>query len=167
MAQIHLITGGARSGKSALAETATLSLGNHAHYIATAQALDDEMKARISTHRARRTAAWTTHEAPFELAATLRATDNAPRLVDCLTLWLSNLMLADRDWEAAAQELLVLLPELAHPVVLVSNEVGLGIVPENRLARAFRDASGQLNQWVAAAADEVTLAVAGLALKVK
>ncbi|TNF10577.1 MAG: bifunctional adenosylcobinamide kinase/adenosylcobinamide-phosphate guanylyltransferase [Rhodobacteraceae bacterium] len=167
MARIHLITGGARSGKSALAEAVTLSLGNHAHYIATAQAFDDEMKARISTHRARRTEVWTTHEAPFDLAGTLQATDDAPRLVDCLTLWLSNLILADRDWEAETRDLLALLPALAHPVVLVSNEVGMGIVPENALARGFRDAAGLLNQRIAAAADEVTLAVAGLPLKVK
>ncbi|WGT51422.1 bifunctional adenosylcobinamide kinase/adenosylcobinamide-phosphate guanylyltransferase [Thioclava nitratireducens] len=167
MARIHLITGGARSGKSTLAEAATRSLGNHAHYIATAQAFDDEMKARISTHRARRTEVWKTHEAPLELAATLRATDDAPRLVDCLTLWLSNLILADHDWEAETRDLLALLPTLAHPVVFVSNEVGMGIVPENGLARAFRDAAGLLNQRIAAAADEVTLAVAGLPLKVK
>jgi len=167
MARILLITGGARSGKSTLAETRTLEMGRPAHYIATAQAFDAEMEARIALHQARRGDEWRTHAVPLELTHALRETDDAPRLVDCLTLWLTNVMLGGQDWQVQARELLAVLPGLAAPVVFVSNEVGLGIVPDNRLARDFRDAAGFLNQWIAAAADEVILTVAGLPLKVK
>ncbi|MCL7466152.1 bifunctional adenosylcobinamide kinase/adenosylcobinamide-phosphate guanylyltransferase [Phaeovulum sp. NW3] len=167
MTRIILITGGARSGKSTLAEARTLQLGRPAAYIATAQAFDSEMEDRIATHQARRGADWITHAEPLDLVGALAATDGRPRLVDCLTLWLTNLMLGGHDWRAAAQALLAALPRQESPVVFVTNEVGLGIVPDNRLARDFRDAAGYLNQWVAAAADEVTLAVAGLPLKVK
>lgn len=167
MKRIILITGGARSGKSTLAEKRTLELGRPAAYIATAQALDPEMAARIAAHQARRGPEWRTHAVPLDLPGALAATDGIPRLVDCLTLWLSNLMLGGQDWRAAAQALLEALPRQRAPVVLVTNEVGLGIVPDNRLARDFRDAAGLLNQWVAATADEVTMTVAGLPLKVK
>jgi adenosylcobinamide kinase/adenosylcobinamide-phosphate guanylyltransferase len=168
MSKVILVTGGARSGKSALAEHLVEGLGPDPVYIATAEAHDDEMIARIAGHRARRGPAWTTHEASLELAGALTNTDGGgPRLVDCLTLWLSNLMLAQRDWEAAAEELLVVLAAQRAPVVLVTNEVGSGIVPENALARAFRDAAGLLNQRVADAADEVHLAVSGLSLQLK
>lgn len=164
---IVLVTGGARSGKSAIAEGRALGFGPQAVYIATAQAFDAEMEARIATHQARRGAEWVTHPEPLDLCGALMATDGQPRLVDCLTLWLSNLMLAERDWRAEGERLLATLKRQAAPVVLVTNEVGLGIVPDNRLARDFRDAAGLLNQWVAAAADEVILAVAGLPMKVK
>lgn len=167
MARIILITGGARSGKSALAETRTLAFGHPAVYIATAEAGDAEMADRIEAHRARRGPDWQTHAEPLDLVAALDTTDGRPRLVDCLTLWLSNLMHAGRDWQAESAALIAALPRQRAPVVLVTNEVGLGIVPDNALARAFRDAAGFLNQQVAAAADEVTLAVAGLAVKVK
>ncbi|PTV97232.1 adenosylcobinamide kinase /adenosylcobinamide-phosphate guanylyltransferase [Rhodobacter aestuarii] len=167
MARILLVTGGARSGKSTYAEARTLELGTPAHYIATAQAWDDEMEARIAAHQARRGPEWVTHAEPLDLVKVLRETDTAPRLVDCLTLWLTNLMLGEKDWETAAKALVATLPDLASPVVFVTNEVGLGIVPDNRLARDFRDAAGYLNQWVAAAADEVILTVAGLPMKVK
>lgn len=167
MGRMVLVTGGARSGKSTLAEARTLELGSPAVYIATAQALDDEMEARIATHKARRGPEWRTHFAPHDLPAALDATDGLPRLVDCLTLWLSNLMLAGQDWQVHTHELLAALRRQEAPVVLVSNEVGMGIVPDNRLAREFRDAAGFLNQRVAAAADEVIFAVAGLPMKVK
>jgi adenosylcobinamide kinase/adenosylcobinamide-phosphate guanylyltransferase len=167
MARTILITGGARSGKSAIAEARTLSFGRPAFYVATAQAFDDEMAARIALHQARRGPEWRTHGAPLDLAGALVATDSAPRLVDCLTLWLTNLMLGGHDVEAAGHDLAALLPRLAHPVVLVTNEVGGGIVPDNRLARDFRDAAGILNQRIAAVAEEVVLAVAGLPLRVK
>lgn len=167
MGRIVLITGGARSGKSTLAEVRTLEFGATAVYVATAQALDEEMEARIAAHQARRGPEWRTHLAPLDLPAALDATDGAPRIVDCLTLWLSNLMLAGRDWQADARALLSALQRQTSPVVLVSNEVGMGIVPDNRLAREFRDAAGFLNQWVAAEADEVIFAVAGLPMKVK
>ena len=162
-----LITGGARSGKSAIAEARALAFGPRAVYIATAEASDPEMAARIDTHQARRGPEWTTHAEPLDLVGALNATDGRPRLVDCLTLWLSNLMLGGQDWEAAGRELCAALPRQTTPVVLVTNEVGSGIVPDNRLARDFRDAAGWLNQRVAAVADEVSLAVSGLPMKVK
>lgn len=168
MSKTILITGGARSGKSGIAETMALSLGRPAVYIATAEARDAGMAARIAEHRARRGAEWATHAEPRDLVGALVATDGSgPRLVDCLTLWLTNIMLAGEDWRAAGQALVAALPGQRDPVVIVTNEVGSGIVPDNALAREFRDAAGLLNQWVAAAADEVHLAVAGLPLKVK
>jgi adenosylcobinamide kinase / adenosylcobinamide-phosphate guanylyltransferase len=168
MQKTILITGGARSGKSRIAEAHTLELGQPAVYIATAQAWDDEMRARIAEHQARRGAEWRTVCEPMDLLGALTASDGqGPRLVDCLTLWLTNLMLAEADWRTAAQALIAALPRQQSPVILVTNEVGMGIVPDNALARAFRDAAGTLNQWVASAADEVILAVAGLPLKVK
>ena len=168
MSKTILITGGARSGKSVIAETKALSFGPRAVYIATAEARDSEMAARVADHQARRGVEWATHAAPFDLTGALKATDGqGPRLVDCLTLWLTNLMLAERDWRAEGRALVAALPEQTDPVVIVTNEVGGGIVPDNKLARDFRDAAGLLNQWVAAVADEVFLAVAGLPLKVK
>lgn len=168
MGKTILITGGARSGKSGIAETKTLALAPRAVYLATAEAHDPEMAARIAAHQARRGAEWSTHAAPLDVVGALVATDGrGPRLLDCLTLWLSNLMLAGRDWQAAGRDLVAALPAQRDPVVIVTNEVGLGIVPDNALAREFRDAAGLLNQLVAAASDEVWLAVAGLPLKVK
>ncbi|MCT2539830.1 bifunctional adenosylcobinamide kinase/adenosylcobinamide-phosphate guanylyltransferase [Sedimentimonas flavescens] len=167
MTRIILVTGGARSGKSRIAEERTLAFGRPASYIATAQAFDAEMEKRIATHQERRGAEWVTHAEPLDLVGALNLTEGQPRLVDCLTLWLTNLMLGGHDWQLAGRELVSALPRQASPVVLVTNEIGAGIVPENKLARDFRDAAGLLNQWVAAVADEVTLAVAGLPLKVK
>lgn len=163
-----LITGGARSGKSVFAERLALHPMGRAIYIATAEARDDEMRARIAAHRARRGAQWTDRHAPHDLVAALEDSDgDAPRLVDCLTLWLSNRMLAGADWRAEGTRLTAALAGQRAPVVLVTNEVGAGIVPENRLAREFRDAAGWLNQSVAGACDAVWLCVAGCPLKVK
>lgn len=168
MSKTILITGGARSGKSVIAETKALSLAPRAVYIATAEVRDAEMAARVADHRARRGPEWIDHAEAFDLTGALRKTDGmGPRLVDCLTLWLTNLMLNDRDWRVEAQALCAELPRQTDPVVIVTNEVGAGIVPDNKLARDFRDAAGLLNQWVAAVADEVILAVAGLPMKVK
>ena len=168
MAKSILITGGARSGKSRIAEAWAGELGSNPVYIATGQAFDDEMAARIAEHQARRGPEWTTVQEPLDLLGALAQTDGqGPRLVDCLTLWLSNLMHHEQDWSGAAEALARALPAQRSPVILVTNEVGLGIVPENALARAFRDAQGRLNQRVAAAADEVYLAVAGYPMKVK
>ena len=168
MSKTILITGGARSGKSVIAETKALSLAPRAVYIATAEVRDAEMAARVADHRARRGLEWIDHAEAFDLTGALRKTDGqGPRLVDCLTLWLTNLMLDDRDWRVEAQALCAELPRQTDPVVIVTNEVGAGIVPDNKLARDFRDAAGLLNQWVAAVADEVILAVAGLPMKVK
>jgi adenosylcobinamide kinase / adenosylcobinamide-phosphate guanylyltransferase len=161
---ISLILGGARSGKSRYAEA--LCLGER-HYIATAQAFDEEMVARIAKHREDRGSAWVTHEAPVELLQMIRSCDQAGRsvLVDCLTLWLTNMMLSDRDWRAATAEILSYPPKA--DLVFVSNEVGLGIVPDNALARAFRDAQGTLNQQIAARADRVVFMAAGLPMVLK
>ncbi len=168
MGKTILITGGARSGKSGIAETKALSLAPRAVYIATAEVRDQEMASRVARHQARRGAEWVTHPEPLDLVGALRVTDGqGPRLVDCLTLWLTNLILGGHDWQAGARELVEALPRQTDPVILVTNEVGGGIVPDNALAREFRDAAGLLNQWVAATADEVILAVAGLPLKVK
>jgi adenosylcobinamide kinase / adenosylcobinamide-phosphate guanylyltransferase len=163
-----LITGGARSGKSTRAEARVRAFPGRPVYIATAEALDGEMRERIANHRARRGGEWLERETPLELVAALLETDGGgARLVDCLTLWLSNLMHAERDWEKAAKGLVEALGRQTSPVVLVTNEVGLGIVPDNALARRFRDAAGILNQMVARAADEVEFVVAGLPMRVK
>lgn len=163
-----LITGGTRSGKSELAESLTLAMAPRAIYIATAQAFDAEMADRIARHQNRRGAEWTTLAEPRDLLGALHDSDGGlPRLVDCLTLWLSNLMLADMDWQAEVTALADLIPQLTAPVVFVTNEVGSGIVPDNALARAYRDAAGLTNQRIAAACDELWLSVAGHPLKVK
>jgi len=168
MSKSILVTGGARSGKSAFAERLTLTLGDQPIYIATGEAHDSEMAARIAAHQARRGENWTTREAPLDLLTALDATDGAePRLVDCLTLWLSNLMFAERDWQVEGRALAEAIRLQAAPVVIVTNEVGSGIVPENALARAYRDAAGVLNQMIAEAVDDVYLTVSGLPLKVK
>ncbi len=171
---VSLVLGGARSGKSTYAEklaTGTLFGGTPkpALYIATAEAGDVEMATRILAHRARRGANWTTIETPLALdeAVLANAVAGRPILVDCLTLWLSNLMHAERDLDEAADELVRALEGLAAPVVFVSNEVGLGIVPETSLGRAFRDAQGRLNMRMAERADRVILLTAGLPLVLK
>lgn len=165
----ELILGGARSGKSALAEQRAAASGQAVTFVATAEAGDAEMAARIAAHRERRPAHWTTVEAPRELAAALRAHAGPGRLllVDCLTLWLANLVADDTALEHERAALLAALPALAGEIVLVSNEVGLGIVPDNPLGRRFRDAAGRLNQEVAGACERVTLVAAGLPLTLK
>ena len=165
---VILITGGARSGKSTRAEARALNFPGQPVYLATAEALDAEMRERIARHRARRGGHWLEREIPLALVAALAETDGGgARLVDCLTLWLSNLMLGGRDWAKEAAALADALPAQTSPVVLVTNEVGLGIVPDNALARQFRDAAGLLNQTIARVADEVELVVAGLPMRVK
>ncbi|OAF10597.1 adenosylcobinamide kinase/adenosylcobinamide phosphate guanyltransferase [Bradyrhizobium centrolobii] len=165
---VILITGGARSGKSRRAEARARSFAGQPVYIATAEALDAEMAERIAHHRARRGTDWIEREEPLDLVQALTETDGGGgRLVDCLTLWLSNLLHAERDWSREVAQLADALPRLKSPVVLVTNEVGLGIVPDNALARVFRDAAGIMNQSIAAVADEVEFVVAGLPMKLK
>jgi adenosylcobinamide kinase/adenosylcobinamide-phosphate guanylyltransferase len=165
---IILITGGARSGKSVRAEARALSFAGRPVYLATAEALDTEMSERIARHRARRGPEWIGREEPLELARALDQTDGGgARLVDCLTLWLSNLIHAERDFAEETSLLTETLKRQQSPVVLVTNEVGLGIVPDNALARRFRDAAGVMNQMVAAVADEVEFVVAGLPMRLK
>ena len=168
MGKSILITGGARSGKSRFAETQALAMTGRAVYIATAEAHDAEMAARIAEHQARRGDEWHTVAAPIALVDALKATEgDAPRLVDCLTLWLSNWMLGELDWHTATEALCQEIAAAQTPIVLVTNEVGGGIVPENKLARRYRDAAGQMNQMVAAVCDEVYLVAAGCPLRVK
>ncbi len=161
---LTLVLGGARSGKSRHAEGLVSAGPGPWTYVATAQAWDDEMRARIAVHRGRRGAGWVTVEAPIDVAGAL---GEGPVLVDCLTLWLTNVMLADMDVEAAGARLAEAVTGREAPTVLVSSEVGLGIVPENALARRFRDAAGVLHQRLAAQADAVVLMVAGIPVKVK
>ena len=170
LSPLTLVLGGARSGKSAYAESLVAPRpGSRGLYLATAVPGDAEMAARIAAHRARRDAAWTTVEEPLELTRALaqHASAERPILVECLTLWVSNLLYAARDVETITRHLVDSLSRLAGPVVFVANEVGLGIVPDNALARRFRDAAGQLNQAVAAACQRVVLVAAGLPLVLK
>ena len=171
---VTLVLGGARSGKSRYAEALIEAAAEQGTYIATAEADDPEMAARIAAHRARRDdnrrgKFWRTVEAPLELAAAIakEAAVDRPLLVDCLTLWLSNLLHADKCAEIETRSLCAVLREAAGPVVLVANEVGLGLVPETALGRRFRDAAGRLNQEVAALADRVVFMAAGLPLVLK
>lgn len=164
-----LVLGGARSGKSRFAQGRAEALTGKLVYLATAQAFDEEMRERIVLHRADRGPRWSTVEAPLELAETITAcsTPETVVLVDCLTLWASNLLLADRDMAAATEGLVRAVSAVRGPVILVASEVGLGIVPDNALARKFRDAAGSINQEMAAAADEVVMMFAGLPLALK
>lgn len=166
---VILILGGARSGKSRHAEALIERTGPPPFsYAATAQAFDDEMVERIALHRDRRDARWQTHDCPLDLAGVLaNLPAGQPLLVDCLTLWLTNHLLAEHDLEAEQARLVEALRQRRGPTLLVANEVGLGIVPDNALARRFRDAAGRLNQAVAAQADHVVFVAAGLPLTLK
>jgi adenosylcobinamide kinase/adenosylcobinamide-phosphate guanylyltransferase len=165
---LAFILGGARSGKSAYAEGLVMAHAPPWTYIATAQPFDDEMQARIDLHLTRRGADWRTVEAPQELPqAIVGATQDAPLLIDCLGIWLSNRMFAEADLVADRAALISALMARRAPTVVVSPEVGLSIVPENALARQFRDAAGLMHQEVARVAAHVTLVVAGYPVKVK
>ncbi len=178
----ELILGGARSGKSTLAEQRASTHGGPVTVIATAEAGDEEMAARIARHRADRPTHWRVIEAPTGLAEALQEAAHADGcvIVDCLTLWLSNLLTRDRAslaaphsadhlaaWQAELEALIDALPALPGQVVLVANEVGLGLVPETPLGRLFRDEAGRLNQTIAAVCDTVTFVAAGLPLTLK
>ena len=164
-----LVLGGARSGKSAFAEQLVRGSTLRRIYLATATPGDGEMQARIAHHRIRRGDGWITLEEPLELTQTLalKSAHDCVVLVDCLTLWLSNIMHAGRDAETETQCLAEWLSHAPHPIVLVSNEIGLGLVPETPLGRRFRDAQGRLNQAVAAAVPNVVFVAAGLPLRLK
>ena len=172
MSRFILITGGARSGKSRFAERLALSFGAPLGYLATGESRDSEMGQRIIRHQERRGPEWTTIEEPLCLTETLAANDDRFRavLVDCITLWLSNLFLTHEDPErvmAAVRIFTEATPKLVTPLILVTNEVGMGIVPENRLARHFRDLAGEANELLASVADEVHVVFAGLPLRLK
>jgi adenosylcobinamide kinase / adenosylcobinamide-phosphate guanylyltransferase len=164
-----LVLGGARSGKSRLAQARAEAFAGELRFVATGQAFDAEMADRIARHRADRGPRWRTVEAPLDLSEAIaeHSRHDTLLLVDCLTLWTSNLLLAERDIPAATQALVVALGRAPGPVIMVANEVGLGIVPDNALARRFRDAAGLVNQAVAQVADEVVLVAAGLPLILK
>lgn len=165
---LTLVVGGARSGKSAFAERLVTQSRRPRRYIATAEAWDDEMRDRIARHRQDRGTAWTTVEAPLDLAAALAAaTADEAVLVDCATLWLTNHLLADHDLGAETARLLAALADCPAPVVIVTNETGWGIVPENALARRFRDEQGRLNQRLAAQSGLAVTVIAGLPMVLK
>lgn len=165
---LTLVVGGARSGKSAFAEGLVTASGRARRYIATAEAWDDEMRDRIARHQSDRGPAWTTVEAPLDLAAALAgARSDEAVLVDCATLWLTNHLLAEHDLAAETAGLLAALAASPAPVVIVSNETGWGIVPENALARRFRDEQGRLNQRLAAVSGLVVTVIAGLPMVLK
>ncbi|ATX82830.1 adenosylcobinamide kinase [Mariprofundus ferrinatatus] len=168
---ITLILGGARSGKSSRAEALATSMSEHPIYIATAPMIDHdhEWLARIEQHREERGLHWRVIEETLELTRVLQAEDGAESvmLIDCLTLWLNNLIFAGRTIEEEAEALCELLPQLKGEVILVANEVGMGLVPENEEGRAFRDAQGRLNQRLAATADRVEFVAAGIPLCLK
>jgi adenosylcobinamide kinase/adenosylcobinamide-phosphate guanylyltransferase len=164
-----LVLGGARSGKSRYARDLAETSGLERWFVATAQAADDEMHERIDRHRSERDPAWRTQEVPLALAEAV-ARHTAPErvvLVDCLTLWLTNVILSEHDPEAACETLIEAIARAAGPLILVSNEVGQGIVPATALGRGFRDAHGRLNQQVAAACDAVVLVAAGCPTLIK
>lgn len=166
--RLSVILGGARSGKSRFAEALLSGWGRPRLYIATAEAWDDEMRARIAQHRAERGTGWRTLEAPQDPGAALAAArPEEAVLLDCATLWLTNRMLAGADLAAEAEALVAALAACPAPVVVVSNEVGWSIVPENALARRFRDEQGRLNQRLAAAADLAVAVIAGLPVVLK
>ena len=163
-----LVTGGARSGKSSFAEKRIKQLGSSLVYIATSEIIDSEMEKRVAEHQARRGSEWQTLHAPLKLTEALFETDGkGPCLVDCLTIWLNNLIFHNEDTVVATKELIKVLEQRSDPVVLVTNEVGSGIVPENALARRFRDEAGRMNQIISQVADEVYLSVSGIPLQIK
>jgi adenosylcobinamide kinase / adenosylcobinamide-phosphate guanylyltransferase len=166
-ASLTLILGGARSGKSGHAETLVMQSTPPWTYVATAELLDDEMRARVEEHRVRRGTPWQTIEAPLDIGAAVSDAEGNAVLVDCLTIWLSNLMQAQRSIELEIAQFETALEHASVPIYLVANEVGLGIVPENALARRFRDHAGRLHQRLAKRADNVLMMVAGLPLTVK
>lgn len=168
MATVSLILGGARSGKSAYAENAAIAYDNKI-YLATAQAHDAEMATRIKSHITRRGPSWQTIEEPLDIAEHIESTGTKGTvlLLDCATLWLSNLMHAERDVTTESEKLIAALNASESDVIIVSNEVGLSIVPENALARHFRDEQGRLNQKLASRAENVVFIAAGLPLLLK
>jgi adenosylcobinamide kinase/adenosylcobinamide-phosphate guanylyltransferase len=166
--KLTLVLGGASSGKSKYAETLCSIEGLQKVYVATAQVFDDEMSDKIAKHLIQRGPNWITIEAPIDVAGALaQAPDDAVILIDCATLWLTNVILGDHNLVAATEALLAGIAQCPHPIVIVSNEVGYGIVPENVLSRRFRHAQGALNQTLATHADRVVAVMAGLPLTLK
>jgi adenosylcobinamide kinase/adenosylcobinamide-phosphate guanylyltransferase len=165
---LTFVTGGAASGKSSFAESVVRATGKPKTYIATMQPYDDEMREKATKHQADRGDDWTTVEAPFDVVSVLHAARRSDViLLDCVTLWLTNVLLADHDIDAACNDLVNALVNSPSDVIVVSNEVGMGIVPDNELSRKFRNAQGKVNQMIAARADVVLTIIAGLPLVLK
>lgn len=164
---VTLVLGGARSGKSRHAEGLASAQPGVRYYLATAEPFDDEMRARIAQHRVQRGEGWKTIEVPLELVTALTALRNGTVLIDCITVWIGNLMHAGRDVEPEVARLVKALADSPCDIVVVSNEVGLSVVPENAMARHFRDAQGRANQALAAMAGDVVFVAAGLPLVLK
>ena len=163
-----LITGGTRSGKSVVAENLTLTYTNKPVYISTAKIFDDEMAQRISKHKNRRENLWIEYEAYTDLVDVIIKTNHlGPRLVDCLTMWLNNLIFEKIDWKSEVSKLVECLVKQEQPIIIVTNEVGSGIIPENKLARQFSDIVGETNSIIAKNVDTVFLVVSGVSLKIK
>ena len=166
--QLTLVLGVAASGKSVYAESLVTKAGSCPTYIATAQVYDDEMAQKVARHREMRGASWHTIEEPLAIATSVHeAPSNQPILIDCATLWLTNIVLGDHDQDAHREALFEAIAACANPVVIVSNEVGQGIVPDNALSRQFRIAQGVLNQQIAQQADLVVVVMAGLPMPLK
>lgn len=164
-----LVLGGAKSGKSAFAENLCDTFTGQKIYLATGQAGDDEMSTRIKAHQAHRDTSWQTIEAPLDIVTALEAHNNPQTIIllDCLTLWISNLMMAEHDFDTALTELLGQIKTTQANLVIVSNEVGQGIVPDNKLSRLFRDQAGRAHQKIADLCDDVYFVTAGLPQKLK
>ncbi len=163
-----LVTGGNRSGKSLFAEELTLSFGKKPSYLATAINIDDEMNKRINVHKKRRKNLWYEYESPLNLIETLKKTDkDSPILIDCITLWLNNIFYKKKNWRTEVDKFSKFLVNLNQPLILVTNEVGSGLVPMNKLSRNFQDASGITNQILASVCDDVYLVVCGIPTKIK
>ena len=168
MTEVTLILGGAASGKSLFAERLIMDSGLKRHYIATAQTWDEDMEKKILAHQKRRVGDWKVSETPLDPGAAIKASEPGEIiLLDCATLWLSNIMLAEENVEQAIEDLINAVRNRRTPLVIVSNETGMGIVPENRLGRAFREAQGSLNQRLAEIADTAIMVVAGLPMVLK
>lgn len=163
-----LVTGGSRSGKSLFAEELTLSFGKKPSYLATAINIDDEMNKRINVHKKRRKNLWYEYESPLNLIETLKKTDkDSPILIDCITLWLNNIFYKKKNWRTEVERFSKFLVNLNQPLILVTNEVGSGLIPMNKLSRNFQDASGITNQILASVCDDVYLVVCGIPTKIK
>ena len=163
-----LVTGGARSGKSNYAEKLVLGLSSRPVYVATCEIFDSDMAARVKLHKERRGDHWQEIHAPLNLAMAIKNSDNgAARLVDCLTYWVNNLLYHKLPWEPALDELITVLKVQKSPVVFVTNEIGMGIIPETKLGREFRDVAGSVNQAIASEVSQMYLVLSGQPMKVK
>lgn len=168
MNQKILVTGGNRSGKSLFAENLVLSYGIKPSYLATAKNTDDEMQKRILLHKKRRMHKWYEFESQINLIETLKKTNNnSPVLIDCITLWLNNIFYKKKEWKTEVEKLANFIPNFKQPLVIVTNEIGMGLISMDKLSREFQDASGVTNQILASLCDEVYLVICGIPKKIK